>query len=128
MRKALMNFLFFLAVSVIVALPTFRAFYGPAVHRSSHHIKVIKRHVIFEQANLDHCIHDASWDLIKKRSLSALPLIIKLKSASLIYLLIAFLAVNLLLLSSKKSSLKFYISTSTIAVQPIYLSYRSLLI
>lgn len=85
--KGISAFLFFVAASIIIALPVYKAFYGPAIR----HHQAVWYTTDHKKTNSlqfsEHSIYDTSWELIKRRGLSAPPLHLKVRPLVIISLL-----------------------------------------
>ena len=126
MLKNLIKSVFFFTILMIIAMPTFMAFYGPALHH--HHNHIANRHKAGHTYLETGGHHDTSWELIKKRHLSAPPTLIKVRMLAAVCLLFSIFAFAV---SSAVSNLSFANYLSRKKPFPIaerYLVYQTFLI
>lgn len=83
MLKAFSKFLFLAITLFINVLPAAVALYG---YRASHPRHLIAKQTVSSQSVVDHGIHDASWEFIKKKHLSSPPVHLKLRPIFAIFL------------------------------------------
>jgi len=117
MLKAFSKSLFLLIVFFINVQPTWVALYG---YRAKHPTHLIGKQKRDSRPTVDHGVHDASWEFIKKKQLSSPPAHLKMRTLFAICLLFG------LFFFARQSVLKYFYSRFVTRWAPSPVSQRYL--
>ncbi|MDB4927289.1 MAG: hypothetical protein JWR23_3345 [Mucilaginibacter sp.] len=128
MFKTFVKLLFFVATFVIVLLPVVNLFFGAKSHPIIYHARLSngeQRH----QHYIGHVNHDNSWHFIKTKPLTTPPAPLKIRSTTVINLLILVCFINLAIIIRRNLLVTSIFGTkSLLTTNKTFLTYRMLLI